>query len=136
MRSWPSKGEFQNLVEWQEIDRVSSLLNQKAEEMDLGRDEEWIKEVIREAAHMLPESIIEGQESDYLAEYILGLSAARNALVVASYCFRFLKGQGLIAAEQADEVDSKLEELENTLASVSDTLRANLSSGQGQYSNN
>jgi hypothetical protein len=136
MRSWPSKGEFQNLFEWQMVDNVSSLLNQKAEEMDLDRDQEWIKEVIREAAAMLPESIIEGQESDYLAEYILGLSAARNALVVASYCFRFLKGQGLIAAEQADDVDNRLEELETVLGSVSDTLRANLSSGQGQHSNN
>jgi hypothetical protein len=136
MRTWPGKGEFQNLFEWQKVENVSSLLNNTADEMQLNHDAEWIKEVIHEAAQMLPDSIIEGQESEYLAEYILGLSAARNALVVASYCFRFLKGQGMIPAEKADSVDAKLEELEVELASVTETLRANLASGQGQHSNN
>jgi hypothetical protein len=135
MRQW-GKGDFQNLFEWQMVDNVSHLLTRTCEEMRLGRDEEWILEVIRESAQNLPESIIEGQESDYLAEYILGLSAARNALVVASYCIRFLKGQKLIESDKADFVDGRLEELEEVLATVTDTLRANLSSGQGQFSNN
>jgi hypothetical protein len=135
MKQW-GKGDFQNLFEWQMVDNVSKLLNRTCEEMRLGRDEEWILEVIRESAENLPESIIEGQESDYLAEYILGLSAARNALVVASYCFRFLKGQKLIEADKADYVDGRLEELEEVLAQVTDTLRASLASGQGQFSNN
>jgi len=135
MRSWPNS-DFQNLFEWDKVEGMTNLLNTTVDEMDLGRDQEWIIEVIKEAAELLPESIIEGQQSDYLAEYILGLSAARNALVVASYCFRFLKGQGLIPAEKADFVDSRLEELEVELGSVTDTLRANLASGQGQHSNN
>jgi 23S rRNA-intervening sequence protein len=135
MKQW-GKGDFQNLFEWQMVDNVSKLLNKTCEEMRLGRDEEWILEVIRESAENLPGSIIEGQESDYLAEYILGLSAARNALVVASYCFRFLKGQKLIEADKADYVDGRLEELEEVLAQVTDTLRASLASGQGQFSNN
>jgi 23S rRNA-intervening sequence protein len=135
MKQW-GKGDFQNLFEWQLVDNMSQLLTKTCEEMKLGRDEEWILEVIRESAQNLPGSIIEGQESDYLAEYILGLSAARNALVVASYCFRFLKGQKLIEADKADFVDGRLEELEEVLASVTDTLRASLASGQGQFSNN
>lgn len=135
MRSWPNS-DFQNLFEWDKVEGMTNLLNTTVNEMDLGRDQEWIIEVIKEAAELLPESIIEGQQSDYLAEYILGLSAARNALVVASYCFRFLKGQGLIPAEKADFVDGRLEELEVELGSVTDTLRANLASGQGQHSNN
>lgn len=135
MRSWPNS-DFQNLFEWDKVEGMTNLLNTTVDEMDLGRDQEWIIEVIKEAAELLPESIIEGQQSDYLAEYILGLSAARNALVVASYCFRFLKGQGLIPAEKADFVDGRLEELEVELGSVTDTLRANLASGQGQHSNN
>lgn len=135
MKQW-GKGEFQNLFEWQMVDNVSELLKKTCEEMKLGRDEEWILEVIRESAVNLPGSIIEGQESDYLAEYILGISAARNALVVASYCIRFLKGQKLIEADTADYVDGRLEQLEEVLATVTDTLRANLASGQGQFSNN
>lgn len=136
MRSWPNQGNFENPFEWQLVDNVATMLNTTVDEMNLGRDQDWIKEVIREAATMLPESIIEGQQSDYLAEYILGLSAARNSLVVASYCFRFLKGQGLIDGKLADDVDVKLEELEGVLASVTDSLRENLASGQGQNSNN
>ncbi len=135
MRSWPNS-DFENLFEWNKVEGMTNLLNTTVSEMDLGRDQEWIIEVIKEAAELLPESIIEGQHSDYLAEYILGLSAARNALVVASYCFRFLKGQGLIPAEKADFVDGRLEELEVELGSVTDTLRASLASGQGQHSNN
>ena len=135
MKQW-GKGEFQNLFEWQMVDNVSELLKRTCEEMKLGRDEEWILEVIRESAVNLPGSIIEGQESEYLAEYILGISAARNALVVASYCIRFLKGQKLIEAGTADYVDGHLEQLEEVLATVTDTLRANLASGQGQFSNN
>lgn len=135
MRSWPNS-EFQNLFEWDKVEGMTKLLNQTIEEMDLGRDQEWILEVMRESAELLPESIIEGQHSDYLAEYILGLSAARNALVVASYCIRFLKGQGYMPADKADYVDSRLEELEAELGSVTDTLRASLASGSGQYSNN
>jgi hypothetical protein len=135
MRSWPNS-EFQNLFEWEKVEGMTNLLNNTISEMDLERDQEWIKEVIKEAAELLPESIIEGQQSDYLAEYILGLSAARNALVVASYCIRFLKGQGYMPAEKADYVDGRLEELELELGSVTDTLRANLASGQGQHSNN
>jgi len=135
MRQWPS-AEFQNLFEWKMVDDVSRMLKTECDQMKLGRDEEWICEVIKESAELLPESIIEGQESEYLAEYILGLSAARNALVVASYCFRFLKGQGLVPAEKADYVDGRLEELEEILGSVTDTLRRSLASGQGQFSNN
>ena len=135
MRSWPNR-DFENLFEWGKVEGMTNLLNTAISEMDLGRDQEWIIEVIKEAAELLPESIIEGQHSEYLAEYILGLSAARNALVVASYCFRFLKGQGLIPAEKADFVDGRLEELEEELGSVTDTLRASLASGQGQHSNN
>ena len=106
MRSWPNS-EFQNLFEWEKVEGMTNLLNNTVSEMDLGRDQEWIKEVIKEAAELLPESIIEGQQSDYLAEYILGLSAARNALVVASYCIRFLKGQGYMPAEKADYVEAQ-----------------------------
>ena len=136
MRPFNGSGHFENPFEWQMVDNVATMLNTTVEELNLGRDQDWIKEVIREAAVMLPESIIEGQQSDYLAEYILGLSAARNSLVVASYCFRFLKGQNLIDPKLADDVDAKLEELEVVLASVTDQMRENLASGQGQHSNN
>ena len=81
MQSWPRKGDFQNLVEWGEVESVSALLKETIERLKLGPNEEWIQEVILEAAEELPRSIKEGQESEYAAEFILGVSAARTVVV-------------------------------------------------------
>ena len=86
MQSWPRKGDFQNLVEWGEVESVSALLKETIERLKLGPNEEWIQEVILEASEELPRAIKEGQESEYAAEFILGVSSARNSLVIASYC--------------------------------------------------
>ena len=126
MQSWPRKGDFQNLVEWGEVESVSALLKETIERLKLGPNEEWIQEVILEAAEELPRSIKEGQESEYAAEFILGVSAARNSLVIASYCFRFLKAQGLMDGPTADEVDWRLDQLEQKLSSLTERLRGSL----------
>jgi len=126
MQSWPRKGDFQNLVEWGEIESVSALLKETIERLKLGPNEEWIQEVILEAAEELPRSIKEGQESEYAAEFILGVSAARNSLVIASYCFRFLKAQELMDGPTADEVDWRLDQLEQKLSNLTERLRGSL----------
>jgi 23S rRNA-intervening sequence protein len=126
MQSWPRKGDFQNLVEWGEVESVSALLKETIERLKLGPNEEWIQEVILEAAEELPRSIKEGQESEYAAEFILGVSAARNSLVIASYCFRFLKAQDLMDGPTADEVDWRLDQLEQKLSHLTERLRGSL----------
>jgi hypothetical protein len=126
MQSWPRKGDFQNLVEWGEVESVSALLKETIERLKLGPNEEWIQEVILEAAEELPRSIKEGQESEYAAEFILGVSAARNSLVIASYCFRFLKAQELMDGPTADEVDWRLDQLEQKLSNLTERLRGSL----------
>jgi hypothetical protein len=126
MQSWPRKGDFQNLVEWGEVESVSALLKETIERLKLGPNEEWIQEVILEAAEELPRSIKEGQESEYAAEFILGVSAARNSLVIASYCFRFLKAQDLMDGPTADEVDWRLDQLEQKLSNLTERLRGSL----------
>ena len=126
MQSWPRKGDFQNLVEWGEIESVSALLKETIERLKLGPNEEWIEEVISEAALELPRAIKEGQESEYAAEFILGVSAARNSLVIASYCFRFFKAQGLMDGPTADEVHWRLDQLEQKLSSLTERLRGSL----------
>ena len=66
MQSWPRKGDFQNLVEWGDgRKRFGVAQGDDARRLKLGPNEEWILEVIREAAEELPRSIIEGQESEY-----------------------------------------------------------------------
>ena len=126
MQSWPRKGDFQNLVEWGEVESVSALLKETIERLKLGPNEEWIQEVILEAAEELPRSIKEGQESEYAAEFILGVSSARNSLVIASYCFRFLKAQDLMDGPTADEVDWRLDQLEQKLSNLTERLRGSL----------
>ena len=126
MQSWPRKGDFQNLVEWGEVESVSALLKETIERLKLGPNEEWIQEVILEAAEELPRSIKEGQESEYTAEFILGVSSARNSLVIASYCFRFLKAQDLMDGPTADEVDWRLDQLEQKLSNLTERLRGSL----------
>jgi len=126
MQSWPRKGDFQNLVEWGEVESVSALLKETIERLKLGPNEEWIQEVILEAAEELPRAIKEGQESEYAAEFILGVSAARNSLVIASYCLRFLKAQELMDGPTADEVDWRLDQLEQKLSNLTERLRGSL----------
>jgi len=126
MQAWPRKGDFENLVDWDEVNTVSKLLVETMDNLKLTGNEIWIDEVVREAAEQLPSSIKEGQESDYAAEFILGVSAARNSLVIASYCFRFLKAQGLMDEPLADELDWRLDQLEQKLSGLTERLRESM----------
>ena len=125
MQSWPRKGDFQNLVEWGEVESVSALLKETIERPKLGPNESGSGGHPRGCGE-LPRAIKEGQESEYAAEFILGVSAARNSLVIASYCFRFLKAQNLMDGPTADEVDWRLDQLEQKLSSLTERLRGSL----------
>src|SRR3990172_4274735 len=92
MTSW---SEFEGLVEWREVEGVSTLLRETCEATKLAPEMEWVLEVVKETAALLPASIIEGRESEYLAEYILGVNAARHAPLGAADFFDFLRGEGL-----------------------------------------
>lgn len=131
MTSWQTK----NLAEWPMVEGMSNTLKQTIEEVKLPEDKEWVLEVIREAANILPSSIIEGQGSEYLSEFILGVSAARNAAVIAAYCFTFLRGEGLMDAGRATQLETSLDQLELALGSLTDQLRRDLSQ-QRRFSNN
>lgn len=122
--------EFADLIEWPKVEGVSTLLKQTCDATELAPDREWVLAVIRESAEILPAAIQEGQESPYLSEFILGISAARNALVVASYCFDFLRGERLMDARTVAQVEARLEELEGSLAALTEMLRRSLAREQ------
>ncbi len=130
-----SSPDFEGLVEWKQVEGVSTLLRQTCEAAELAPEREWVLEVIREAANALPAAISEGQASEYMAEFILGVSAARNCLVIASYCLDFLRGEGLMDAGTVEQVEGRMEELETVLASLTETLRRSLSS-ERRFSSN
>ena len=116
----------QELPEWRLAKGVGELLRQTCEDLELNREREWIIEVITEAADNLTHGLEEGQQSQYAAEYLLGVGSSRNSIVIASYCFRFLRGEGILHPEQSDYIDERLEDLESALASLSEELRRSL----------
>ena len=135
MTSWSGKENFRSSVDWPLVEGVATLLKETSAGLDLNRDSEWICEIITEAAEGLPSSLEEGQKSEYVAEYLLGVSAARNSLVIVSYCFNFLKSQGMVTDEKADHIEQALEELEQSLDGLTQSLRKSLPN-QWKFQNN
>jgi four helix bundle protein len=135
MTSWSGRSEFRSSVDWPLVEGVASLLKETCAGIELSRDTEWLCEIITEAADGLPASLHEGQQSEYVAEYILGVSAARNSLVIVSYCFNFLKSQGYASEQKADHIEQALEELETSLDGLTQSLRRSLPN-QARFANN
>ncbi|HLF76128.1 MAG TPA: four helix bundle protein [Dehalococcoidia bacterium] len=135
MTSRSGRENFRSSVDWPLVEGVATLLKETCEGLELDRDREWLGEIITEAAEGLPTSLQAGQQSEYVAEYILGVSAARNSLVIVSYCFNFLKSQGLVTEEKADHIEQALEELESSLDGLTQSLRRSLPD-QWRFSNN
>lgn len=135
MTGWQGGDNFRSSVDWAMVEGVSMLIKDTCDSLKLDKDREWICEVIKENAENLPTAIHEGQQSEYVAEYILGISAARNSLVIVSYCFNFLKSQDLVEETVADNIEQRLEELESALDSLTQSLRRNLPN-QWRFSNN
>ena len=129
------RDQFRSSVDWPLVEGVAALLKETCAGLELNRDTEWIGEIITEAADHLPSALQEGQESEYVAEYILGVSAARNSLVIVSYCFNFLKSQGLVTEEKADHIEQALDELESSLDALTQSLRKSLPN-QWRFQNN
>jgi four helix bundle protein len=135
MRLWPGHGDFHTLVEWQKTDSFSTFLKETCDQMKLAKDREWLVEVLRDTAERMPNSIAEGQNSEYLAEYILSLDSVRGSLAIIDYCVRFLRNMDLITDQVADSVEVQRAELDDLLASLTLSLRSRLGEQWG-YSNN
>lgn len=133
--TFPRRTDYHELAEWQMAESVANLLRRTCDELGLSRDREWLLEVIRENADNLTNAIAEGQSSEYAAEYLLGVGSARNSVVMVSYCFRFLRGEGLVDDALADSVEARLEDLDDALEALAQELRRNLPN-QWRYSNN
>ena len=135
MRLWPGYGDFHTLTEWQKADSFSTFLRATCDTIKLSRDREWLLEVLREAADRLPVSIAEGQNSEYLAEYILSLDSVRGSLAIIEYCMRFMRSMEMISEEVADSVESRRAELDDLVTSLTVSLRSRLGEQWG-FSNN
>jgi hypothetical protein len=126
---------YQDLAEYRLAGGVADLIRKTCDDLQLDRDREWIEEVLREAADNLTNALAEGYQSEYTAEYLLGVGSARNSIVIASYCLRFLRGEGILHPEQSDYLDERLDDLESALAALAAVLRENLPN-QRRFLNN
>ncbi len=135
MRPWLGTGDYHDLSEWKQAESASTMLHAANERLQLPPSVEWIRHVIIEAAEGIPDAIAEGQGAEYLAEYILGVDEAISHAVVAGYCFHFLRGEGLIEDSIAEDVEGKLNDLENNLTSLTQSLRESLPA-QSRFASN
>ena len=111
------------LNEWQQADEFSTLLHEVCNELDLGRDKEWLLYLLRQAGHGMREAMEEGWHQEYLAEYILGISEALTSLALIDYYLVFLRHEGYLGVERAAVVVGKLSALQDALAALVGRLR-------------
>ena len=108
---------------WQKADAFSTLLHDVCRGLDLGRDKEWLIYLLRQAGQRLREAVEEGWQCEHLAECLFGISEALTFLALVDYYLIFLRHEGYLTGERADEVDGRLGELQDTLASLAGRLR-------------
>jgi 23S rRNA-intervening sequence protein len=124
MAMWRSEHRnVHELSEWQKVDEFSTLLHDVCRELDLGRDKAWLIHLLNQAGRLMREAVEEGWNRDYLAEFILGISEALTFLGLVDYYLVFLRHEGYLPVERADEVAGRLNDVEEALASLTARLR-------------
>ena len=111
------------LNEWQKADEFSTLLHDVCRELDLGRDKEWLLYLLPQAGRLMCEAVEEGWNRAYLAEFILGISEALTFLALIDYYLVFLRHEGYLTGERAEEVAGGLDALQEALSSLAERLR-------------
>jgi hypothetical protein len=111
------------LNEWQRAEEFATLLHDVCRELDLGRDREWLVDLFEQAGRLMREALQEGWNREYLAEFILGICEALTFLGLVDYYLVFLRHEGYLTVERADEVEARLSELQAALSSLAGGLR-------------
>ena len=124
MGMWRSgRQNVYELDEWQKADGFSILLHDVCRELDLGPDKAWVIYLLNQASHLMREAVAEGWNREYLAEFILGISEALTFLALIDYYLLFLRHEGYLTGERANEVDGKFSALQDALTSLAGRLR-------------
>jgi 23S rRNA-intervening sequence protein len=111
------------LNEWQRAEEFATLLHDVCRELDLGRDQEWLVDLLEQVGRLMREALQEGWNREYLAEFILGICEALTFLSLVDYYLVFLRHEGYLTVERADEVEARLSELQAALSSLAGGLR-------------
>ena len=132
MATWHSGVQnVYELHEWQKVDEFSVLLHAVCGELTLGRDKAWLIYLLEQAGRLTREAVEEGWNREFLAEFILGISEALTFLGLVDYYLVFLRHEGYLSVERADEVAWRLGELQDALSSLAGRLREALRGRRG-----
>ena len=127
MARWRSgRRNIDELNAWQKTDEFSTLLQDVCRELNLGHDKEWLLYLLTQASRLLRDALEEGWNRTHLAEYLLGISEALTFGALIDYYLVFLRHEGYLSVERANEVEEKLNEVQNELTALAGRLREEL----------
>jgi hypothetical protein len=127
MARWRSgRRSIDEINAWQRADELSILLHTVCRELNVGRDKEWLIYLLNHAGRLLRDALEEGWNRTYLAEYLLGISEALTFVALIDYYLVFLRHEGYLTVERAQEVEGKLSEVQHELTALAGRLRGEL----------
>jgi 23S rRNA-intervening sequence protein len=127
MATWRSGHRtIYELNAWQKADEFATLLYDVCSELQVGRDKEWLLYLLNQAGRLMREALEEGWNRTYLAEYLLSVSEALTFVALVDYYLVFLRHEGYLTVERANEVEGRLSDLQNELAALAGRLREEL----------
>ena len=127
MAMWRSgRRNIDELNAWQKADEFSTLLHDMCSELHVSRDKEWLIYLLNQAGRLMRDALEEGWNRAYLAEYLLGISEALTFVALIDYYLVFLRHEGYLTVERADEVEGRLSDVQDELTALAGRLREEL----------
>lgn len=114
---------------WQKADEFSTLLHDMCSQLHVGRDKEWLLYLLNQAGRLMRDTLEEGWNRTYLAEYLLGISEALTFVTLIDYYLIFLRHEGYLSVERAQEVEGRLSDVQDELTALAGRLREELRAG-------
>jgi hypothetical protein len=127
MATWRSgHRNIYELHAWQKADAFATLLHDVCNELQLGHDKAWLLYLLEQAGRLMREALEEGWNRTYLAECLLSISEALTFVALVDYYLVFLRHEGYLTVERANEVEERLSDLQHAFATLASRLREEL----------
>ena len=127
MARWRSgRRNIDELNAWQKADEFSTLLHDTCRELHVGHGKEWLIYLLNQAGRLMRDALEEGWNRTYLAEYLLGISEALTFVALVDYYLLFLRHEGYLTIERAQEVEGRLSDVQDALTALAGRLREEL----------
>jgi DNA-directed RNA polymerase specialized sigma54-like protein len=120
--------------EWRRALTVAETVKQTAAALELEPRHAWLRQVLDEAADQMRNAVLwaaqqavpDGTSREGLRPLIVAADATRSDASLASYFVNFLRHEGLLAGNTADDVATQLQQIELGMDTLSRALRTQL----------